>query len=179
MVQSGKSTSAAVVRSASRPPAEADDGEWTLLDEVGFSRQIGFMLRLAQLAMQEYVFSGPDLGLTHSQMVILRLIGARPALTQQRIANALRINKANLTPLIDELVAQGLVVRKNSAAHPRAYALFLTPKGELSAKKAKAIVSRHMSVMDEILDQNERDQFVKTLRKLALDLPKRARMRRP
>jgi hypothetical protein len=33
--------------------------------------------------------------------------------------------------------------------------------------------------MNEILDQNERDQFVKTLRKLALDLPKHARLKRP
>lgn len=159
---------------ASSRSSDSDDGEWALLHEIGMSSEVWFMLRLAQLAMLDYVNSGPTIGMPHSQLIVLRLIAARPGLSQQRVANALRIKKANLTPIVDELVAQNLVVRKNSPTLPRAYALHLTAKGEQSLKKAKQIIHRHMSALDDILDQTEKEQLVRFLGRIAVELPLRA-----
>src|SRR5579862_6014590 len=120
--------------------AIADEGAWALLDKVGISSDVGFMMRMAQLALVERIFSlrnGLDLAL--SQMTILQIIYARPASTQQHIADAMRINKTNFTPLINELAAKGLVSRRRSALNRKARALYLTRKGERSLRKVKEI----------------------------------------
>jgi DNA-binding MarR family transcriptional regulator len=140
------------------------------------SDNVIFMIRRAQLALHEFVFSKQkDLDLPLSQMTILRLIHTRPGLTQQRIADAMRIKKANLTPLINELVAEGLVARRHSAANRKAYALHLTGKGERSLKKTKKIVAKQMCAMADILDGDERDRLIQSLRKIVLSLPPRNR----
>src|SRR5579862_3186733 len=154
------------------PATTADEETWALLDESGLSQQVGFMMRMAQLALLEFVFSKQfGLDLPISQMTILRLIHTRSGLTQKRIADAMRIKTANLTPLINELEANGLVSRRNSATNRRAYALYLTRKGESSLKKTKKIMADQMSIMADILDPDERKRLIKLLRKIALNLP--------
>jgi len=158
-----------------KPSLTTADGDmWSLLDESGLSGQISFMMRLAQLALLEHVFpKQKSIDLSFSQLTILRLIHTRPELTQQRIADAMRIKKTNLTPLINELVADGLVTRKNSVSNRKAYALHLTRKGEQSLKKAKTDLARQLSFIDDLLEPEESERLVRLLRKIVLQLPPR------
>jgi DNA-binding MarR family transcriptional regulator len=154
------------------PLTTADEEMWALLDESGLSGQISFMMRLAQLALLEHVFSKQKhIDLSFSQLTILRLIDTRPGLTQQRIADAMRIKKANLTPLINELDADGLVSRKNAVTNRKAYALYLTRKGERALNKAKANLAAQLNPVTDILSHNDRAQLVGLLRKIVLELP--------
>jgi DNA-binding MarR family transcriptional regulator len=157
-----------------RTPAmtAADEEMWALLDESGLSDHISFMMRLAQLALLEHVFSKQNsIDLSFSQLTILRLIHTRPELTQQRIADAMRIKKANLTPLVNELVTAGLVTRKNAVTNRKAYALHLTRKGDRALSKATGKLATQLNPMTAILNPNEREQLLRSLRKIVLRLP--------
>ena len=152
-----------------------DKERWALLDDAGLSTQISFMMRLAQLALLEHVFSEQkNIDLSFSQLTIMRLIHTRPELTQQRIADAMRIKKTNLTPLINELAADGLVSRKSAATNRKAYALHLTRKGQRALDKAMEKLGAQMNPMTDIIDPEERAQLISTLRKIVLGLPPRS-----
>jgi DNA-binding MarR family transcriptional regulator len=159
-----------------RPPppsvTAADKDIWALLDEAELTDHISFMMRLAQMALLEQAFARQkSIDLSLSQLTILRLIHTRPGLTQQRIADAMRIKKTNLTPLINELVADGFVTRKHSLLNRKAYALQLTRKGTQSFKKARKIMSSQMCSTENILEPQEREQLIRSLRKIILSLP--------
>ena len=161
-------------RRAKRLPSmtTADEDMWALLDEAGLTDHVSFMMRLAQLALLEQAFSmQKSIDLSFSQLTILRLIHTRPGLTQQRIADAMRIKKTNLTPLINGLVAEGFVTRKNSPLNRKAYALQLTSKGTQSFKKARKIMSGQLCSTEDILQPHEREQLIRSLRKIILSLP--------
>ena len=174
MAPSGKS-SAAVGRVVpakksrkGKKSAAADDEMWALLDAAGLGHDVGFMMRIAQLALLEYVAPRlKDLDVTSSQRTIMRLIDAQPAMTQQRIADALRIKRANLTPLINELVALGLVSRESSAESRRAYAVHLTAKGKRSLKSTDKAISGWHCGDEELLDKAEQEQLIRLLKKIA------------
>jgi DNA-binding MarR family transcriptional regulator len=152
----------------------ADEEIWSLLDEAGVSQHISFMMRLAQMALLEQAFSKQkSIELSFSQLIILRLIHTRPGLTQQRIADAMRIKKTNLTPLVNGLVADGFVTRRNSPLNRKAYALHLTRKGDQSFKKATKIVSDQICSEDHVLNTEEQDQLIRSLRKIITRLQSR------
>jgi DNA-binding MarR family transcriptional regulator len=149
-------------------PSASNKEIWALLDEAGLGHDVGFMMRIAQLAFLDRVpLSTKGSDLTASQRTIMRVIDARPALTQQRIADALRIKRANLTPLINELVALGLVSRESSEQSRRAYAVHLTAKGKRALKNAcKALPGRDCCA-DDLLDDAEQKELLRLLRKMA------------
>jgi DNA-binding MarR family transcriptional regulator len=158
-------------RKASYVPAE-DADLWALLDEAGLGHDIGFMMRLAQLALIDYALpKNAGLDLTSSQRIIMRLVSARPGMTQQRIADALRIKRANLTPLLNELEAQGLVVRKPSAQSRRAFALQLTAKGERSLARVAKSIPEQGRCLSGILRRYEEEELLRLLRKIAIARP--------
>lgn len=149
------------------PIKDADDAVWSILKDAGLWDEIGFLMRLAQLALLDY--AAPKVkrfGLSIGTVTILRVIRARPGLTQQRIADTLRINKANLTPVIQELVADGFVSRKNSGSNKRAYALFLTAKGRRAFEGADAAIFGEWCAAPDNLTDEERQKLVRLLRKI-------------
>ena len=155
------------------PAPGTTDDSWALLDEAGLSKEIGFVMRMAQLALFEDLFARlRGLKLTLSQLTALRLIKTRPALTQQSIGDALRIKKTNLVTLIDKLEERGLVKRTVSSRDRRAYALYLTAKGERSVAKAMEAFSEHIAAASSLLDEAEYDRVVRSLMKIARSLPR-------
>lgn len=149
------------------PLKEADDAVWSILKDAGLWDEIGFLMRLAQLVLLDY--AAPKVkrfGLSIGTVTILRVIQARPGLTQQRIADTLRIKKTNLTPVIQELVADGFVSRRNSGSNKRAYALFLTAKGKRAFEGADAAVFGEWYAAPDNLSHDERQTLVRILRKI-------------
>jgi DNA-binding MarR family transcriptional regulator len=156
------------------PAVPGDDAIWGLLDAAGLSQQIGFMMRLAQLALLEQAASKQkNIDISISQMIILQLVHTQPGLSQQRIADAIRIKKANLTPLINDLVSAGLITRQNSTMHRKAYALHLTREGEKSLRKATKTASNQTCFTAHIFAPDERQQFIRSLHKIAHYSPPR------
>ena len=87
------------------------------------------------------------LGLTHPQYLVMLALwdhqksrsGDGPALSVKRIATALQLDSATLSPMLKRLEALGLVTRTKSALDERATDVELTPNGVALRAQALAI----------------------------------------
>ncbi len=142
-----------------------------LLTSAGLSDEIGFVMRMAQLATFDNL-SGRlrPTGLTLSQLTVLRLIDTQPGLRQQQIGDALHIKKTNLVALIDRLEQANLVERRPSPHDKRAHALHLTRSGARTLATAMAAVNEHLQAIGEILDPAEQRTLLTLLGKLSAGL---------
>lgn len=77
-------------------------------------------------------------GLTRVQVFALYCISQQQALGMGQIADALHCDASNVTGIVDRLVAQKLVVRKECAHDRRAKTLELTTKGKDAIAALKA-----------------------------------------
>ena len=68
-------------------------------------------------------------GLTHMQLYVLDSIRHGDVVTMGSVASNLHCDASNITGIIDRLVAQGLVTRRESQLDRRAKLLQLTAKG--------------------------------------------------
>lgn len=75
-------------------------------------------------------------GLTPSQLLVLREIGARRGVTPGSIAQQLQFSHATITAIVDRLAALGLVTRTRSEADKRQFLLEITPDGSRTAAEA-------------------------------------------
>src|ERR1700712_4419870 len=107
-------------------------------DPLALERQVCFALAVTNRAvLAVYRPLLEPLGLTHPQyLVMLALWDHRkaapvdaPALSVKRIANALQLDSATLSPMLKRLEALGLVARARSAVDERATDVTLTAKG--------------------------------------------------
>lgn len=138
-----------------------------LLEDAMLKWDIAFALRMAQLTVHEDLAGRlRPLELSLTQFSILRLIRARPTLSQQRIGDALRIKKSNLVALIDKLEELGLVTRAVAAEDRRAYALRLTRKGERRLEKAQQGYREHSEALDKLIASKQKNALLDALRKL-------------
>lgn len=147
-------------------PVEADPAE--LLES-----QIGFQLRLAQLAVfAEIIDRMKEIGLRPVDLSVLMLIEAKPGLRQHVIGDRLKIQRPNVVALIDALQERGLVERRVDKKDRRANQLGLTPSGSDLLMKAKRIQRQHLERMQRILEGVDFDNFMKGLRQLAAMPPR-------
>src|SRR5689334_7528779 len=125
------------------------------IDPLALERQVCFSLAVTNRAvLAVYRPLLEPLGLTHPQyLVMLALWDHRksaprdaPALSVKRIATALQLDSATLSPMLKRLEGLGLVTRTRSAADERATDVELTPAGvALRARALKippAVVAR-------------------------------------
>lgn len=68
-------------------------------------------------------------GLTHMQLYVLNFIQHGDIVTMGNVASSMHCDASNITGIIDRLVAQGLVTRRESDQDRRAKLLQLTAEG--------------------------------------------------
>jgi DNA-binding MarR family transcriptional regulator len=76
-------------------------------------------------------------------------------LTQQELADRLRLQKSTVSRLVDELCADGLVNRSPNPADKRSVLLVLTPLG---TRRAKRLDAARRKLFARLLDQLPRDE---------------------
>ncbi len=137
--------------------------------------QIGFQLRLAQLAVfAEIIDRMKEIGLRPVDLSVLMLIEIEPGLRQHVIGDRLKIQRPNVVALIDALQERGLVERKVDRLDRRANQLALTKEGAALLVEAKHIQRQHLERMQTILEGVDFDNFMKGLRQLAAMPPRGA-----
>ncbi|ESQ89409.1 hypothetical protein ABAC460_12930 [Asticcacaulis sp. AC460] len=137
--------------------------------------QIGFQLRLAQLAVfAELIDRMKEIGLRPVDLSVLMLIEAEPGLRQHVIGDRLKIQRPNVVALIDALQERDLVGRKVDKMDRRANQLALTKSGGELLAQAKLIQRQHLERMQKILAGVDFDNFMKGLRQLAAMPPREA-----
>lgn len=115
-------------------------------DPLALERQVCFALAVTNRAvLAVYRPLLEPLGLTHPQYLVMLALWDyqksasedAPALSVKRIATALQLDSATLSPMLKRLEALGLVTRKRSAVDERATDVELTPAG--TALRARAL----------------------------------------
>ena len=134
---------------------------------------IGYLTRVARSAVRqssrEFV---ADLGFVTGQITLLGLIAANDGVSQNDLANALLIRKSQVTGLIQDLVARGLVSRVEIAADRRFNALSLTKSGAQAWRRARERITRHSDSVVKGLTEAERTELSRLLRKvIAASIP--------
>ena len=149
--------------SAPEPDAPADSA----IDMHGVEDQIGFVLRLAQLAVFKDIIEtlGP-FGLRPSDFSALRVIAANPGLKQQEVGVHLGIKRPNLVGMMEELHRKNLVQRRVVRDDRRSYALTLTKAGQELLDRAEEAHKGHQARLRESLGDHDPLLFLACLRNL-------------
>ncbi len=151
-------------RTAIKP---APPGRDRTIDMHGVEDQIGFVLRLAKLAVFKDIFDTLNpFGLRPSDFSAMRVIAANPGLKQQDIGRQLGIKGPNLVGLVEELRRKKLVLRKVVPDDRRSYSLSLTKAGQDLLEKAEEAHQSHQARIAEALGDNDPVLFLNCLRNL-------------
>ena len=130
--------------------------------------QIGFQLRLAQLAVfNDIIESLKSLDLRPADLSALLLIDANPGLRQHVIGDVLKIARPNIVSLIDSLAKRGLVERVIDSKDRRANQLVLTEAGKSLLEKGVEVQEMHRTRMLTALEGIDIAMFMDGLRQLA------------
>jgi DNA-binding MarR family transcriptional regulator len=132
-----------------------------------FSDLMGFRLRLATNAMTSDLRSTLEgTGLRPVLVALLAVVARNPGIIQTAVGNALGVQRANLVPLVNELGKRGLIERRAAPNDRRAYALHLTPEGEIVLEDVLHRIHDHEERLFGRLTQRERDTLKRLLAKV-------------
>lgn len=134
---------------------------------------MGYLTRLARNAVRQNsdAFVG-ELGFATGQITLLGLIAANKGVTQNDLARALLMRKSQVTGLIQDLVARGLVSRVEMGLDRRFNVLTLTRSGAQAWRQARQRITGHSESVLQCLTLDERAELSRLLRKvIAANMP--------
>lgn len=130
---------------------------------------LGFHLRRAS-----FIFS-PDLrttkGIAPGWLSILSVVSANPDINQKAVSRTLRIDAANLTPVLDTLVDKRLLTRTVHPTDRRARVLSLTPAGKKRLKSTLSLVRALEVKMLAGFTREERKTLTMLLKRIHMSPP--------
>ena len=147
------SKSAALKRRTEQPSLGVLDGH------------LGYYLRRAQLwIFQDFIRTLDTLDVKPAEFSVLAVIGGNKGLSQADVAQRLGIERARLVRLLDRLERRGLTQRLPSPTDRRSHVLRLTPSGQQTLKRAKALVMMHEERLIERLGPEPHRMMLDALR---------------
>ncbi|MFT3931747.1 MAG: MarR family winged helix-turn-helix transcriptional regulator [Spongiibacteraceae bacterium] len=103
---------------------------------------LSYQLRRAALStMIALTDAFAELGLAQTEVIIIRFVKANPGCTQADIGRAIGVKRTNMVPIVNGLMAKGVLDR--SAVDGRSHALYLTSKGVKLHNKIAKISAEH------------------------------------
>jgi DNA-binding MarR family transcriptional regulator len=134
---------------------------------------MGYLSRLTRSVVRHASAEFTDgLGFATGQITLLGLIAANEGISQNDLAKALLIRKSQVTGLIQDLVARGLVSRVEHGTDRRFNALTLTRSGQQEWRRARDRIARHSASVLTTLSEDEAAELTRLLRKvIAANLP--------
>lgn len=108
-----------------------------------------------------------EIGLRAPEYAILHQLYESGPISQQELGRALRIHASNLVAMIDELEADGSVIRRRDPADRRRYLLELTDDGLRRLARAEAAAGRAEAEMLAPLTAAEQERLRTYLTKMA------------
>ena len=132
---------------------------------------VGFNLRMAQeAAFQAFSRRSQEIGESPGRFATLTIIARNPGISQTELSQANGRDKSSLTPVVEDLVRRGLLVRKRMREDRRTYRLNVTPAGKKTLTNLTRCARRHERVMDGIIGQRDRKRFIQILKRLAAEM---------
>ena len=117
--------------------------------------------RTALLVWAKFAESLEQLGLRPSDANLLMIIGANQGCSQSDLCRALRAKPTNMVPMVNSLMAMGVVEKGDAIG--RSVPLYLTEDGERLLKKVKVAVIKHEKKIFSALSKTKCDQLTGTL----------------
>jgi DNA-binding MarR family transcriptional regulator len=125
------------------------------------------IFRLARMSGYRLGKALAALEMRNHEFALLHHLSQAGPLSQQELGSELRINPSNLVGILDDLEADGLIVRPRDPADRRRHLVDLTPSGQRRLAKAKLAVEAAEEDLLAPLSKGEREQFHRTLERLA------------
>jgi DNA-binding MarR family transcriptional regulator len=149
---------------ASAKPAEEID--LTPLEEL-----LGFNIHILELLMYQLFYERfTKQAMTPGSFSTLLAIKANPGVRQGALADALMIQRSNMTILVNRLIRAGYVKRRSAKGDNRGVVLFLAEPGERVLRLVNAEMSAHEKLLASGLTAKERDTLLRLLQKMARHL---------
>jgi DNA-binding MarR family transcriptional regulator len=148
-----------------RSVARVDEPSLGMLD--GF---IGFHLRLAQDAsFRSFAKRAGRRDLKPGRFAAMMVIHDNPGINQTALGRAIARDKSTISPLLQDLERQGLILRRSPANDGRSFVLSLTAKGESTIEELLVRAREHDRKLDEIVGDRKGD-FIRLLKRIAQSL---------
>jgi DNA-binding MarR family transcriptional regulator len=135
-------------------------------------RSGGGAFLLAQLgahAARRFAERIASIPLSPPQAGILRKISLDEGISQQALAEHLRVMPSRMVQLIDDLEAREIVERRRSTEDRRNYALLLTERGQEVLRQLSRLAAEHEEQLCAALTQAERAQLIDLCRRIAAE----------
>jgi DNA-binding MarR family transcriptional regulator len=132
------------------------------------ARYTGFLLNfLGEKSRKRFIAALAPHGIHPRVFGLMTVLAERPGITQQELASFGNVDPSSMVALLDEMEAQGIAERKVDPADRRRRAVHLTAAGK---RKHQELLGEAHRTLDEFLaplEQEERDELNRLLRKLA------------
>ena len=127
------------------------------LDISALTDNLGFRIHILDLRMMKTLSERCAVhGLTPGAASVLMIIQQNPGVRHGELADALLIQRPNMTKLMKRLETQGLIKRLPAQKDRRHVALGLTPKGETAVAAARAEFAAHDEIAQGRFNPGER-----------------------
>jgi len=132
---------------------------------------VGFNVHVLDLRLYKLFYERlRGRALTPGVFSTLLAIRNNPGVRHGALAEALLIQRPNMTTLIDRLQRNGYVSRRPSPIDKRSVILSLTAKGQRAVDRTLALIVDHDRMTTRRLSEAERKTFLRLLRKLSVGL---------
>jgi DNA-binding MarR family transcriptional regulator len=145
-----------------KPPGGGDQVRLGELDTL-----LGFHLRMAQnVSFRAFKRLTGEAQLRPGWYAVLTLVKGNPGITPMGLARASGRDKSTITPILRDLLREGLVRRQDLPRDRRSYSLFLTPKGEQKRAHLAACAAEHERDLDVIVG-HQKPELLRLLRAIS------------
>jgi DNA-binding MarR family transcriptional regulator len=152
-------------------PARTSPKSGDAIDLGPLETSIGFQIHLLDLLMyQMYYERLGKAAMTPGMFSTLATIKANPGVRQGALADALLIQRPNMTLLINRLIRAGYVRRRAARGDNRGVELFLRAEGERALSAVAAKLAAHERSLTVALTDAERERLSALLAKIVRHL---------
>jgi DNA-binding MarR family transcriptional regulator len=141
------------------------------IDLSGLDELVGFNIHIIDLLMYQRFYErfGKE-SMTPGIFSTLYAIKANPGIRQGALADALMIQRSNMTMLVNRLIHAGYVKRQGAKGDNRGVVLSLAEEGEKALRQIRYKMSAHEKMLTAGLSDKERDLCLGLLQKMAAHL---------
>jgi DNA-binding MarR family transcriptional regulator len=133
--------------------------------------RVGFLLAQVKGGAEEICGRALEpVGLHVRQFGLLTVLATEGPRSQQSLAEWIRMDRTSMVALVDSLEEHGYVRRKRNPDDRRAYLLQLTSEGRSVQRRGKKLMLKAEDELLGALSEREREQFRKSLAKIAADI---------
>jgi DNA-binding MarR family transcriptional regulator len=120
--------------------------------------------RLHQISVSVFTKAAEEYDVTQVQYAALTVVELLPGVDQSRLGNAVALDRQTISNVVQRLCEKGLLERRQK--NKRTNALFLTGASRALLRVVRNKIGKVDDTLLAPLTDRERDQFMKSLRKL-------------